>query len=224
VKRFVGPLALALAACQWVGDIHEKQTATCEIPSVPGPALRVGNLVPDEQRVAFCLKPVDGGKTLRFPKPRPVCPSTMAYSEFSAPDEIALGKYQIEAVRSDAECGSSASGDEIEITDSRTTVVRIGATSEDSRFIALNDSLPNTQDALLRCVHAAPNTTTLDFGYSDAAGVPAEITIPIVVGVAFGQQSSSANTPADAIDEKGYLKASNGSANAGRSFPARRTL
>jgi hypothetical protein len=58
----------------------------------------------------------------------------------------------------------------------------------------------------MRFVHAAPGVGALDFGVSDAAKLPANLTVPFFRNIAFGATSPAGTSPGGKIDGNGYLE------------------
>lgn len=184
--------------------------ATC----LPGgvPTLRVGNLIPDTKRYDFCIKSLDDPGQASPPLlSKPECPDGVGYKEVTGLFHADAGAYEIKLVDSAAtSCdgpGLATLSPAVVQDGKLTAVYALGDGVTPPTLVRYQESRASAAvGAKVRLLHAAPKVGAVDFGLATDSKLPAQVTVPVFVNVAFAGVAPAGSMGGSAIDANGYTE------------------
>lgn len=208
------PVFLAIAGCQVIAGVETRTVDplvdACALPSVGEGRIRVANVVPNDARVDFCVRPTGGAYF------RPVlrgggtkCPNGFGYGDVSAPFAVPVGRIDVKAIAAGQTCAAPALSEITSVdvgADLGVTIVRMGTRPE--QLVTFAETTPASgSQAKLRFVHGAAGLGPLYIGTASNPRLPTDVGArfvaePIAYGAGFSPKS---HTTVGTIDASGYL-------------------
>jgi len=196
----------------------DAQGTECFLPAPGAVSLRLGNLMPDTQRVDFCVKPSEqssfDGVLPLISSGGPACPRGLSYRDVTRSFGSDAGVYDIAVVPFDETTilEQACTGDPLSLVSSvelaegdTMSVVVLGDAASGITVEVMPEAAPPTEATKVRFVHGLVGATNLDCGRCTAEDLPAEVTDVAFTDVPFGYSTQPGSTALGTVDEAGYL-------------------
>jgi hypothetical protein len=174
--------------------------------------LRLGNLVPSDEHLDFCIKAADGSG---FDGLRPVfvaagtgCPAGLRYRDITMAFRTKPGSYDVRVVAGGAQACDVAVAElaGVRTVDNRTTTVLAFDGAPGAPLLRqLPESPRSVNRSQVRFVNALAGPDRIDCGVADSPRRPASIQTPVFRDVKYGNAAPADESPIGAIDGNGYL-------------------
>ena len=189
---------------------------TCAITftSTTGTGLRLGNLVPSQNRYDVCIKPqadADYGQVTPLLHGAD-CPNGLAYKQISASVDLAPGLYDVKFIASSAaDCGDPGVGTSAGVTVTSGSIRDVFLTGNATTFTPriFAESVPQPIiNTAFRFLHVAEGVGSVDVMIADAPTPPANITAFPLLFEKVGYLALPTDSPfaKGAVDANGFLQ------------------